>query len=207
MAKKADTTILKRVIYTSPNGFGTVSAVDGSPTANSVSYPNKSRAADDLLLDIADELDRIRPKARAMEALISLLSELSCENPTDSTISQCDSFIKAWSAMKDRAELAEFKLEGPHRLKLINPENHDIVQQAWRKTQDSADLTVRKRYDEILQRLNQHDTARRSISAELIALQHLCQHPNKKTSGGRDYSGAYDSVTLCPDCGYCQYAP
>lgn len=66
-------------------------------------------------------------------------------------------------------------------------------------------MTTREKYEDIAKRLREHDGARKLIEAELLSLQHICLHPNKKTIGGRDYSGVYDSTTSCPDCGYVKY--
>ena len=63
---------------------------------------------------------------------------------------------------------------------------------------------IRRRRDEIKARLTQHDAARKLIVSELQALQHVCQHPNLKTTsdngsyGGPDFASTYRD---CPDCG------
>jgi hypothetical protein len=65
----------ERVIFYSQKGK--VSAVNGSVNANCVAYPKKTRAADDLLLDVAAELDRVQSEnARLQGELASLRSQV-----------------------------------------------------------------------------------------------------------------------------------
>jgi len=66
---------------------------------------------DDLMRKDA-EIARLKPSARAMEALMEMMAEFGgqrIEMPEEE-LTQTNAFINAWSAMKDRAEYAESQL-------------------------------------------------------------------------------------------------
>jgi len=49
-------------------------------------------------------------------------------------------------------------------------------------------------------RLREHDARRKVIEAELLAIQHACEHPNAKTWSAMDYGGFSTQYFECPDC-------
>lgn len=61
--------------------------------------------------------------------------------------------------------------------------------------------TYKKRRD-IQRRLREHDGARKLIEAELLALQHVCEHPNLRSWHDSGWGRMPSDHTQCDDCGY-----
>jgi len=61
--------------------------------------------------------------------------------------------------------------------------------------------SIKKRHDDIARRLKEHDAARKLIEAEMMALQHVCDHKNVKEWNHHDYGGGCDHHWVCQDCG------
>lgn len=60
---------------------------------------------------------------------------------------------------------------------------------------------VADRRKDIQRRLKEHDAARKPIEAELLALQHVCDHANAKTWHDDGWGRMPSTEWECPDCG------
>jgi hypothetical protein len=61
-------------------------------------------------------------------------------------------------------------------------------------------IDISTKRQDIKQRLKLHDAARKLIEAELLGLQHICEHPNAKKWNDGDIRGS-TNYFQCPDCG------
>lgn len=60
---------------------------------------------------------------------------------------------------------------------------------------------IREKREHIDRRLREHDAARKIIEAELLALRHICQHPNGVTTHDSGWGRMPSNDFRCPDCG------
>lgn len=54
---------------------------------------------------------------------------------------------------------------------------------------------IKAKYERLMERLRTHDANRKIIEGEIKAIQHICQHPNKKNYKSYDYGGGCDLHT------------
>lgn len=62
-------------------------------------------------------------------------------------------------------------------------------------------MSIKERRLDIEHRLHEHDTLRKRIEAELLALQHVCPHARVKTWSDSGWGRMSSSYWLCEDCG------
>jgi hypothetical protein len=61
---------------------------------------------------------------------------------------------------------------------------------------------IKQKWEDVSKRLRMHDAARKLLEAEVLSLQHICEHPNMKRWSKCNYSGDTTSYEQCPDCGF-----
>lgn len=61
--------------------------------------------------------------------------------------------------------------------------------------------SIQDRLKDITARLRKHDSARKIIEGELLALQHECEHPRKESWHDSGWGRMPSTEHSCPDCG------
>ncbi len=65
---------------------------------------------------------------------------------------------------------------------------------------------IAKKYKIVKDKLCKHDAQRKIIEADLLALQHQCEHPNGKSEYDSGWGRMSSTDFNCPDCGFFKYS-